>query len=99
MVISDFEQVEEALRSFNLNELQRLLVSQRLPKEQQVAALKALNYRHRASALALSELGDEHSAVSRDQLRRQALEELKAYPQGAQLGWQQRDLVERFTPA
>ena len=42
LVVGDFEQVEEALRTFNLSEIQRLLVSQRMPKEQQVAALKAL---------------------------------------------------------
>ena len=91
LVISDFEQVEEALRTLNLSELQRLLVNQRLPKEAQVAALKGLNYRHRAGALALTELGDEHAIGSQQQLRNQALEELKVYPQGVQLGWQQRD--------
>lgn len=91
LVISDFEQLEEALRTFNLSEIQRLLVAQRMPKEQQVAALKALNYRHRSGALALSELGDEHANISRQQLRNQALEELKVYPQGAQLAWQKRD--------
>lgn len=91
LVVSDFEQVEEALRTFNLSEMQRLLVAQRMPKEQQVAALKALNYRHRSGALALSELGDEHANVSRQQLRNQALEELKVYPQGAQLAWRKRD--------
>lgn len=91
LVVGDFEQVEEALRTFNLSEIQRLLVSQRMPKEQQVAALKALNYRHRSGALALSELGDEHPTISRQQLRNQALEELKVYPQGALLGWQKRD--------
>lgn len=91
LVISDFEQVEEALRTFNLSEIQRLLVSQRMPKEQQVAALKALNYRHRSGALAVSELGDEHVNISRQQLRNQVLEELKVYPQGAQVAWQKRD--------
>lgn len=91
LLINDYEQIEQALRSFNLAEVQRLLVSQRIPKAQQVAALKALNSRHAAGALALSELGDEHPASTREQLRRQALEELKTYPQGMQVGWQQRD--------
>ncbi|HKM26490.1 MAG TPA: biofilm formation protein PelB, partial [Thiopseudomonas sp.] len=91
LIVSDFEQIEEALRSFNFSEIQRLLISQRMPKEQQVAALKALNYRHSSAALALSELSDEYAAASRQQFRNHALEELKVYPQGAQLAFQQRD--------
>lgn len=91
LVINNFELLEEAIRTFNLSEVQRLLVNQRLPKEQQVAALQALNYRHRSAALALSELSDEYSASSREQLRSHALQELNEYPQGAQLGWQRID--------
>lgn len=91
LVISDFEKVEEAMRTHDLSEVQRLLVSQRMPKEHQVAALHALGYRHRSAALAMTELGDEYTTISREQLRNQALEELKVYPQGAQIGWQQRD--------
>lgn len=91
LVVSEFEQIEEALRTLNLGEIQRLLVSQRIPKEQQVAALKVLGSRHQGGALALSELGDEHLTGSRQQLRNQALEELKMYPQGAAVAFQQRD--------
>lgn len=91
LVVSDFEKIDEALRTLNLSDIQLLLVSQRMPKEQQVAALKALNYRHRSGALAVAELGDEYSAGSRQQLRNHALEEIKAYPQGVQLGWKKRD--------
>lgn len=91
LVISHFEQVEEALRTFNFTQMQRLLVSQRMPLEQQVASLKAFNQRHRAGALALSQLSDEHAISSREQFRNQVLEELKTYPQGMQLGWQKRD--------
>lgn len=91
LLVSDFEKVEEAMRTHNLGEVQRLLVSQRMPKEHQVAALHALGYRHRSGALALSELGDEYGTINREQLRNQALEELKVYPQGAQIGFQQRD--------
>lgn len=91
LIISDFEKMEEALRTMNLAEVQRLLVAQRMPRAQQVAALNVLNFGHRAAAIAVSELGDEQSVNSRDPLRRQALEALKTFPQGAQIGWQQRD--------
>lgn len=89
--VDRFELIQQALRDRNRDMLKQLLASGELDPAQQVEALSQLGHDGHALSVGLSALGDEQSALIREQLRRQAVEILDRTPQGIQLGWQGKD--------
>jgi hypothetical protein len=91
LTISRYEQLQEALRNQNRNQLERLLAGGGLDPAQRVEALMRLARSGAALGEGLANLSDERAPVIRQQLLRQAVELHERMPQGVQLGWQQRD--------
>ncbi|MDX1299028.1 MAG: biofilm formation protein PelB, partial [Pseudomonas sp.] len=91
LTISRYEQLQEALRNQNRNQLERLLAGGGLDPAQRVEALMRLARSGAALGEGLANLSDEQAPVVRQQLLRQTVELHERMPQGVQLGWQQRD--------
>lgn len=89
--ISQYEQIQEALRTHNRISLERLLAAHTLDPAQRVEALTRLGRGAEALGEGLSGLSDEQPGIVRQQLLRQAVELQERTPQGMQLGWQNRD--------
>ncbi|SDS95703.1 Tetratricopeptide repeat-containing protein [Halopseudomonas sabulinigri] len=89
--IDNYDQVQEALRTYNRDTLGDLLLEDRIDPAQRVETLARLGGESRALGDALSELGDEQPLAVRQQLWRQALEMTEQHPQGVQVGWAQDD--------
>ncbi|HWV08883.1 MAG TPA: tetratricopeptide repeat protein [Pseudomonas sp.] len=89
--ISQYEQLQEALRNHHRENLERLLAEGGLDQAQRVEALTRLGHRGEALGEGLSSLSDEQPGVIRQQLLRQTVELHERTPQGIQLGWQSRD--------
>lgn len=89
--IDRYEQVQEALRTYNRAAMQRLLEAGALDPAQHVEVLARQGHTGAALGQALSRLGDDEPAAVREQLWRQALELHERYPQGMRLGWSRQD--------
>lgn len=89
--ISRYEQLQQALRSQNRGELEKLLAGGGLDDAQHVEALTRLGRSGEALGTGLAALSDEQPAVVRQQLLRQTVELHERLPQGVQLSWQKRD--------
>tara|TARA_R110000868_G_scaffold74298_1_gene214809 strand:- start:8088 stop:11705 length:3618 start_codon:yes stop_codon:yes gene_type:complete len=91
LTVSRYEQLQEALRNQNRNQLERLLAAGGLDPAQRVETLMRLARSGAALGEGLANLSDEQASVVRQQLLRQTVELHERTPQGVQLGWQQRD--------
>jgi len=89
--VERYEQIQQALRSRNKEQVETLLASSDLNPAQRAQALSRLGRLGEALDVNLSALGDEQPGAVREQLRRQAVEIHEATPQGAQLSWHQQD--------
>ena len=89
--IDSYDQIQQALRSWNRKALEQLLAQSELDDAQRVEALNRLGEDGQALGFGLSVLGDEQSPAVREQLWRQAIEAHERFPQGIRLGWQKQD--------
>ncbi|WP_077047904.1 tetratricopeptide repeat protein [Pseudomonas sp. KK4] len=89
--VERYEQIQEALRSRNKDQVETLLASSDLNPAQRAQALNRLGRLGEALDTSLSALGDDQPEAVREQLRRQAVEIHERTPQGAQLSWQNQD--------
>ena len=89
--VSEYEQLQEALRNQNRGVLEKLLAGGGLDDAQHVETLTRLGRSGEALGLGLASLSDEQPAVVRQQLLRQTVELHERMPQGIQVGWQNRD--------
>jgi predicted Zn-dependent protease len=89
--VERYEQIQQALRSRNKEQVETLLASSDLNPAQRAQALSRLGRLGEALDTNLSALGDEQPMAVREQLRRQAVEIHEATPQGAQLSWHEQD--------
>ena len=89
--ISSYEQLQEALRGHNRDQLERLLAAGGLDPAQRVEVLMRLGQGGAALGESLASLSDEQVVGVRQQLLRQSVELHERTPQGLQVGWQQRD--------
>ncbi|VVM81719.1 hypothetical protein PS645_02306 [Pseudomonas fluorescens] len=89
--VERYEQIQQALRSRNKDQVEALLASSDLNPAQRAQALNRLGRLGEALDTSLSALGDDQPVAVREQLRRQAVELQERTPQGAQLSWHQQD--------
>ena len=89
--VERYEEIQQALRSRNKQQVETLLASNDLNPAQRAQALSRLGRYGEALDLSESALGDDQPAAVREQLRRQAVELQELTPQGAQLSWHQQD--------
>ncbi|WP_433767710.1 tetratricopeptide repeat protein [Pseudomonas putida] len=89
--VERYEQIQEALRSRNKEQVEALLASSDLNPAQRAQALNRLGRLGEALDTSLSALGDEQPEAVREQLRRQAVEINERTPQGAQISWHEQD--------
>ena len=89
--VDRYEQIQQALRSRNKDQVETLLASSDLDPAQRAQALSRLGRGNEALETSLSELGDEQPQAVREQLRRQAVEIHELTPQGAQLSWHEQN--------
>ena len=89
--VERYEEIQQALRSRNKQQVETLLASNDLNPAQRAQALSRLGRYAEALDLNESALGDDQPAAVREQLRRQAVELQELTPQGAQVSWHQQD--------
>ena len=89
--VERYEQIQQALRSRNKEQVETLLASSDLNPAQRAQALSRLGRLNEALDTSLTALGDEQPQAVREQLRRQAVEIHERTPQGAQLSWHDQD--------
>ena len=89
--VDRYEQIQEALRSRNIAQVETLLASSDLNPAQRAQALSRLGRNNEALETNLSALGDDQPEAVREQLRRQAVEIHESTPQGALLSYQKQD--------
>ncbi|RON17890.1 biofilm formation protein PelB [Pseudomonas brassicacearum] len=89
--VERYEEIQQALRSRNKQQVETLLASNDLNPAQRAQALSRLGRYAEALDLSESALGDDQPAAVREQLRRQAVELQELTPQGAQVSWHQQD--------
>lgn len=89
--VERYEQIQQALRSRNKEQVETLLASSDLNPAQRAQALSRLGRLGEALDTSLSALGDEQPMAVREQLRRQAVEIHENTPQGAQISWHEQD--------
>lgn len=87
----NYDQIQQALRSDNREQMQRLLQHGSLDVAHQVEVLARLGHDGEALATALSAQGDEQPVSIRQQLLNQTTGMLERSPQGIQLGWHKMD--------
>ena len=92
--VDRYELFQEAMRGQDRDALVRLLAGGGLDQAQRVEALTRLGRGGEALGEGLSGLSDEQPGSIRGQLLRQTVELHQRTPQGAQLGWQNRDFGE-----
>lgn len=89
--IDRYEQLSEALRNRNHDEMKRLLAESGLDPAQRVEILNHLGRGNEALREGLEALNQDQPAVVREQLLRQNVAMLESRPQGVQLAWKQQD--------
>ncbi len=89
--VDRYEQIQEALRSRNKDQVETLLASSDLNPAQRAQALSRLGRTNEALETSLSALGDDQPDSVNEQLRRQAVEIHESTPQGALLSYQKQD--------
>lgn len=89
--ISRYEQLQEALRGHNRNQLERLLAAGGLDPAQRLEALTRLGQSGAALGEGLASLSFEQGISVRQQLLRQTVELHERNPQGLQISWLQRN--------
>lgn len=89
--VDRYEQIQQALRSRNKEQVETLLASSDLNPAQRAQALSRLGRLGEALDTSLTALGDDQPMAVREQLRRQAVEIHEVTPQGAQLSWHEQD--------
>ena len=89
--VSQYEQLQDALRQNNRSTLQQLLASEQLDAAQRVEVLSRLGHRGEAMGEGLSAVGGEQPLAIQQQLLRQTVEMHQRTPQGIQLGWVRND--------
>ncbi|MEH6388968.1 tetratricopeptide repeat protein [Pseudomonas profundi] len=89
--IDRYEQLQQGLRQYNRDMLERALVSNEFDPVQETGALSLLRRNSHALGSALSQLGSNPSPVINNPLRLMATDLLEQEPQGIRLGWFRRD--------